>query len=281
LREVFVFRFYECDANQHPELESVGTASIPGLLRQVTCSRGDETWNRLKSAYERALRFRRTLFTSVSAQRSFEIEERAHAALYVLRPSRFIDASFEESGAEYDESTACAVCGSGGLAVPPIGLPAKYLGTREGILETLGGELVVSMAVKRALESEHIAGVTFDDVSPIGGGTHDVSWHRLRVTGATIDLSKRASASLVPFDTGWPDQSSCGHIAGYSLMSQAWLCLQHEKQPAGFLQTMQYLGVRRGLLRPSRIVVAAPDVYSCFARIGLAMNLEPACVESV
>ena len=274
MKEEFTFRFYADDAAKYLGGAAIGTPIHPGFLRSIACHRGDEIWNRLAHAFEKSRADGVSMFASVSTRLIFSASEYAGADYFRLCANRMIEASFEEFGTEHSDGAMCSLCGAGTFAQPPLHLPTRFLKPSKAILETLGGELLVSRMVADALAAHRTPGVELDEVLPIGGAERKETWFRLRVTGGNVQLSRQTTASLVPFEIGWPNESTCGHVVGYGVQSQVWI-----DRPAiahgGFYSTHQHLGVRRGLLRPARIVIIGRDAFEVLSAIGFSKSCEP------
>jgi hypothetical protein len=183
----------------------------------------------------------------------------------------------EECGTVYDESTACPSCGAGANQVGPLILDLKRIPKGRDFSQTIAGEIVVSKRVVDLFVRDGIGGIK---LSPVHSNrpSHVVSkdWFHLQIENVCAEVVPPTRAGIDPFDEDKRGECRCaaGDLIGLNLLSEITIS-SASLVKADFLASRQFVGVRRGLLRPRRIVLVSPRVYQLIS----SENLKGARVE--
>jgi hypothetical protein len=122
-----------------------------------------------------------------------------------------------------------------------------------------GDEVIASERVVDAIRAAQLTGVEFQPVESIGNALRPSRglWFEVIVTGEPIAFasSSRFGVSVVDPE----NRAACeeGDTVGHALLSEAFLN-RPSHELSDFQLTSQYLGERRGLLVPYRIMLISP-----------------------
>jgi hypothetical protein len=95
-----------------------------------------------------------------------------------------------------------------------------------------------------------------------------LKWFRLNITSSSVDVAPITHFGIDPFDPDAEGRYRCstsnGHVAGLNIISELHI---HETSYSGvdITMTRQYVGQRRGVLVPHRLVVVSPRVRQLLA----------------
>ncbi len=86
-------------------------------------------------------------------------------------------------------------------------------------------------------------------------------WHQLVVRYSQADIVPPTRVGINPFDDDPKGECRCplGHLLGLNLLSEVFVRAATRGE-ADFICSRQFIGVRRGLLRPERIILISPKV---------------------
>ena len=196
--------------------------------------------------------------------RRYTSGELASADLFQLmaKPSAHFEPAGEECGTVYDESTACPHCGAGAKQVGPLVLELRRIPKSKDISRTIAGEVVVSKRVVDLFVRNGVDGVKLTAVRD--GRSPDVEskdWFQLQIEGARAEIVPPTRAGINPFDEDERGECRCatGDLIGLALLSEVTIS-SASRGKADFVATRQFVGVRRGLLRPQQIMLISPKV---------------------
>ena len=190
---------------------------------------------------------------------SHEFDE---ARLFLLKITAVFEPAGEHYGTEYDETVACPLCGSGARQVGPLLLPVGRIPRSKDIAATIAGELVISRRLKELFESHKISGAA---LTPVLNGAksrvESTEWYQLSVLRSTAEITLPTRAGIDPFDTDLKGECRCslGDLIGLALLSEVSISAA-SRGDADFVCSHQFIGVRRGLLRPERLILVSPEV---------------------
>jgi hypothetical protein len=235
---------------------------IGGFVRKYELDTGDPRIQVIRDA-DRALRARgRAFFTAWITHRRYSRFELEHAELFHLRVTSVFEPAGEECGTQYDETTACPKCGSGAQQVGPLFLDEKRIPRGKDISRTIAGEIVVSRRLVEVFQRHEITGVTFDPVrrSPASNAESD-RWLQMVVTSSDAEVVAPTRVGENPFDEDDQDRGQCslGDLLGLNLLSEVFIG-KATRGTADVISSKRYVGVRRGLLRPQRLILVSPRV---------------------
>ena len=202
-------------------------------------------------------------------RRSYSRAELDRAELFTVRWDRRFEPVGEECGTKKDESSACGVCGSGAIQEGPLRLRLSKLPRNCDFAASIAGERVVSEPVRRAIERQGVKGIRLGPVESVGSRAEKGDWWQLSVD-AVVDVVSPTVVGIGPFDRDAIGEyrPPCGHVLGLNLLSEVTVSAASVNAFDVF-ESQQYVGVRRGLLRPERLLFVRPSVRSMILRDGL------------
>jgi len=223
--------------------------------------------------------------TSVRRHVEYSVSEMAAAELFTLVIESVFEPCGEERGTKYDESVACPHCGSGGRQVGPLILPPSRVPKGKDFARTIAGEIVVSRRMVELFERNRIKGARFTPVRTGGkGAAVSDLWSQFVPTTAKAEIVPPTRAGDGPFDEDTEGKPSppreqeawlstfinepakgvyrCPHgdTLGLGLLSE--ITVKGSTLPkVDIMATRQFVGVRRGLLRPERPILISPRLW--------------------
>lgn len=181
-------------------------------------------------------------------------------SFYVFEPAG------EECGTVYDEGAACAICGAGARQDGPLLLKGSSIPKSKDFAETIANEAVVSDRVHNVLVSNDVSGLALYPVYTRSANP-DRRRFQLVSTNASVNVVAPTLAGIDPFDLDDKGDYRCsmGHVLGLNLLSEVSI----ERPPStDIAESIQYVGVRRGLLRPRRITIVSQRVRRILMEAG-------------
>jgi len=201
-------------------------------------------------------------FWSWRTRREYSDEEIASADLFRFEVRSFFEPAGEECGTEYDESMACPECGAGAAQVGPLVLARSRIPKGKDISETIAGEMVVSRRVVELFRRHKVTGIDLEQVRVNRGREVSEEWFQLRVPTSEAEIvGPPTRVGITPFDEDPEGKCRCsrGDLIGLNLLSEVSI-RKDSRGEADFVASKQYIGTRRGLLRPRRVVLISPRV---------------------
>lgn len=193
-------------------------------------------------------------------KRKYTKKELEGATLLQVKVKSNFEPAGEECGTEYNESTACEICGANRKQIGPLRLQKSSI-PKKDIARTIAGEVIVSGYFKKAFESSNLKGIKFEQVfskdKPIDFFQPIPVATELPTTGNTI-------TGIDPFDlseTSDGEVYKCpnGHTIGLNLLSELFVKDLPQIVNFDFFATEQKIGVRRGLLRPEPLYLCSQE----------------------
>lgn len=231
-----------------------------GSIRRVRIRTTDSRFAEVGQLQQMCLdRHGRPFFFGWRYLRRYSEPELEAAELFSVQWLATFEPAGEECGTVIDEAEACARCGAGAVQRGPLVLPVRRIPKTRDFAITIAGERVVSERARRGLSNLGVTGAEFRAVQSTGGGlTH---WHQLLAVGPTVQLAPSTEVGNGPFDLDPGNENRCplGHVAGLNLLSEVTI-VRPPGPLADLVETTQYVGVRRGLLRPERLLLVSPRV---------------------
>jgi hypothetical protein len=185
------------------------------------------------------------------------------ANLFLLHVVAVFEPAGEERGTKYDESTACSCCGAGATQLGALYLDQQKMPKGKDIAKTIAGEVVVS---RRVVEFFERHGVTGADLVPVqmspSSGTGSSEWFQFNVRSATAEIVPPTLVGIDPFDSDSKHEYRCkrGDLLGLNLLSEVSVDVV-TREDADIFCSRQFVGLRRGLLRPERLIFINPKVW--------------------
>jgi hypothetical protein len=185
--------------------------------------------------------------------REYENSDFEVATLFNLSFSSAFEPAGEELGTRYDESKACAICGAGAPQTGSLRLRSASIPSKRDFAVTIAGEVICSQRAVELFSKERISGARFDQVVCVkASGELESEWRQLFVEHADAEIVPPTMVGTEPFD--WDmNEFRCRHndTIGLRAFSELTVSRKTSDQP-DIYQTRQYLGLRKGLLRPER-----------------------------
>lgn len=240
-------------------------------IRTIKLPTSDPRYARIGELQAELLaRVGKPFFYGWQVTRTYAPRELAAAALCRLRVTSVFEPAGEECGTRYDESTACEECGSGAKQVGPLVLDSKSVPKLRDFSRTIAGEIVVSRRVTELFEEHGITGITLHPVRVRRTKRVDLAQcSQLLAMTTTTNVVAPTLTGNDPFDHDPDNDGRCskGHLLGLNLLSEVTV----QGAPTNDLvASSQFVGVRRGLLRPQRIILISPKLQELIAREGLS-----------
>lgn len=195
--------------------------------------------------------------------RQYTKTELATADLFSLRITAVFEPAGEERGTKYDEPSSCPNCGAGAKQVGPLILDVKRIPKGKDIAKTIAGEVVVSHRLVELFEKHEITGVELNPVRmSAASSAESKDWFQLSVQTADAEIVAPTRVGNGPFDNDPQNEGRCsrGDLLGLNLLSEVTIRAM-TRGDADFVSTRQFIGVRRGLLRPERVILISPKVW--------------------
>ena len=261
MNEIYEFRIPEDLAPQlFNDLEGVRLGTS---IRKVLVSTDDPRFERIgmiqHSMHEIS---NRSFFYGWKINREYDKQDLSSAQLFQLKVNKVFEPAGEECGTEYNEGTACPFCGIGADQVSPLFLPEKRIPKRVDVSETIAGEIVVSRRLASILRSIGLA----DNIKPIfpclSANSHLQDWYQFIPPNNYLSICIPTVIGIDPFNVDPLGQyrCKCNNLLGLNLLSEVWV----KRSPTytdeiGLMSSVQFTGVRRGLLRPERVLFLSPN----------------------
>ncbi len=202
----------------------------------------------------------------------YAASELASARLFHVEARKHFEPSGEECGTRYDETVACARCGAGAVQVGPLILPDRRIPRGVDFASTIAGEEIVSRRTTVLFREHAVKGVSFEPVrTPSPRGIDLSEWSQLRVLRSGAEIVPPTRVGDNPFDADESDENRCDiddHLLGLNLLSEVYVDAG-PMHGSDVFYSRQYIGVRRGLLRPQRVLLVTPRVRQLILDAGL------------
>lgn len=215
-------------------------------------------------------------------------QELDKASAFCVKISNLIEPCGEECGTKYNEGTACPICGAGRIQKDELHLSDFSSMTSYDIGKTIGGEIIVSKYFQELVFKHGLTGMDFQPI--ILNGKRDSDYYQLKTIGR-VDISVKTRFGIDFFDTiNVPCSEEkkiniCGHavtlpkeiyvcpngdLLGLRLLSELFIKEKSFKKcPDDFMKTSQYVGVKRGVLRPEPLYVCSRKFYETVKKLNI------------
>lgn len=252
MTELFEFRV---DERYRDRLFSAteGVLLGSGRIRKITLSSSDPRLAEIgKLQKELLAKIGKPLYFGWNISRKYSKSELSSANAFLVDIRKIFEPAGEEYGTLYDESRACPQCGAGALQRTPLSLPPSRIPKNTDFSKTIAGEIVVSANARDVLHAAHFEGVHFDPILSSKSKNPLDSAFQLRISSPPISISPSTHIADGPFAA---NDLGCARkdLLGLNLISE----LHITGVPRGISLTREFIGVRRGLLRPERLLIAS------------------------
>lgn len=259
MRESIEFRIPEEHASRW--LSKSDGICIGGSVRKLNLEKSDPRMLIVSEADSELRSHGRAFFTSWRQKRTYTKAELSAALRFRFEITAIFDGYGELCGTKYDEATACQHCGSGAKQVGPLILDVTRIPKGKSFAKTIAGEVVVTQCVADTFKEHGITGVLFHPVRNKGAkDLRPTGWYQLWVTSKNAEISASTRAGDDPFDKrSGGCGCSLGDLLGLNLLSEVF-AQSSSVGEEDVIESRQFVGVRRGLLRPKRVVLISPKV---------------------
>jgi hypothetical protein len=200
------------------------------------------------------------LFLGWSITRKYSKAEIVNAKLFWLKPKSFFEPEGEYCGTVYDESKACPKCGAGAEQISALHLPISRIPKSKDFSQTIAGEMVVSQRFVDLFNSFNFAGATFTPLESKGrSATQKTNWYQIKIDSAQADIVPPTITGLALFEQDEKGEHICpnGDLIGLNPLSEFTVSLFNENT-SDIFRAQQFLGNRRGVLRPWQPIFVSP-----------------------
>lgn len=271
----YEFRIDDADVRRHLG-PGVGTVLGDGSVRKVVVAPDDPLFARIGTV---DMRLRRRLgprrgeglYYSWYVSRRYSEAELEAAELFGLRVATVFEPEGEECGTDYDESTACPICGAGRTLRSVLKLdlrrfqPGRDIDTRtvpvsRAITQTIAGdEIIVAAPFVELMEEAGITGVRFDPIED--RRRLSPAWRQLVFTSRPVRLIAPTQFGHDPFDPDEAGEFRCprGHVAGLNILSEATI-ERDSWDGSDIVRSEQFIGRRGGVIVPEPLLFSSPRV---------------------
>jgi hypothetical protein len=155
-----------------------------------------------------------------------------------------------------------STCGVGTKQLSDLFLDWNRIPKRKDISRTIAGEIVVSKRLAELFSSYEITGAEFRRVRRHPASSAESKDRFQLIVPAEVEIVPPTKAGSDPFDDDPKGEYRCpfGHVIGLNLLSEVSI-RSATRGSADIVCTRQFIGVRRGLLRPERLFLISPKVW--------------------
>lgn len=197
-----------------------------------------------------------------NVRRFYSTEEIQTAQLFLMWQIWTFEPAGEECGTQYDESAACPQCKAGATQLSPLFLDWKRIPKGKDIARTIAGEIVASRKMVELFEQYSITGAEFRPVRQRpASSAESKDWFQLVVKSCEARIVFPTKAGINPFDEDVGGEYRCplGDTIGLARLSELWI--SHASYTGlDIIASRQFVGTRRGLLRPERFLLVSPKL---------------------
>ena len=265
MTERIEFRIFQ-NLARHVLPDEMGVVIGDGVARKVVVESTDPSFALIKDAHASARAQGKMFVSGWRISRTYSAQELEEATLFNLRLEErsFLNDAGESHGTTYDESTACAICGAGGRQTSPLRLDLKSISLSRDIRTSIAGETILSSKAVDVLTAAGIKGMKLDVVSSQNGKERSESWKQLFVPYVGASIVSPTLTGNGPFDLDLNSAYRCpiGPLLGLNLLSE--LTVKARELKPDISTTAEYLGTRRGLLRPYRPTIVSAAFRRAF-----------------
>ncbi len=263
MREIFDFRIPEDDAARWLP-SSVGERKSEST-RRVVVSTDDPIFEEIGRIQRVFRQNGDRFFLGWLCQRVYLPKELDDAELFTLCPKRIFEPAGEECGTQYDDSQACPECGAGAQIIGQLILNRRRIPRTVDFAQTIAGEIVVSVRFVEICRERRLQGVTFEPVRLSNQkGLTSAEYFQIKVAEPMVEILPITQAGDGPFGEAHFGKCPRGDLIGLNLLSEVTV-LRESVSDADILMTKQFVGCRRGLLRPRRLVLISQKMRHAIA----------------
>ena len=261
MQELVEFRVVEEFA---PKLFSDNEGKRLGSVRKIELATNDPRFERIGELQRETRAVTgRSFFYGWALRRQYSKAELAGASCFSLSVTSIFEPAGEERGTKYDESSGCPNCGAGAKQISSLSIDVKRIPKGKDIAKTIAGEIVVSRRLVELFERHHVTGVALNPVRLNAASSAESNdWFQLSAQSADAEIVPPTRIGIDPFDDDGSGECRCplGDLLGLNLLSEVTIRAT-PRNNYDFASSRQFIGARRELLRPERIILISPKVW--------------------
>ena len=277
MKEILELRInYEYAHLLFKEDEGVNLGDPPSV-KVVKVDTSSPLWEQVKKACDDVYeKYKKTFYYSWNFKRIYTTKEMAEAKLFRMEIRKCFEPAGEECGTEYDEQSACPICGTGRKQVSSLKLKhGRFLNKRD-VARTLSYEIVVSKRFVEIVRENGIKGMTFGPVYLNNKLSEDC--FQLMMEGEHLEINGKTKFGGEPYeylpDDGWAEGCPNGDHLGLNILSEAYVNASNRLAEFDFLLSRQTYGVKKSLspdslLYPQHLLFCSPKLYHVIKDNGL------------
>jgi hypothetical protein len=218
-------------------------------------------------------------FFSARVLRDYSPDELATAPLFCLNVSATFEPAGEECGTTYDDTAACSICGADAPQTSDLRLELAKIPRTRTLARTIANEVVIAGSMATQLRQVGAPKSCFQPVRTCSSDAKSKDWCQLLVPEPTVEVAPNTRFGDELFATAAESREhECplGHVKGLTRLSEVYV--QRESYHGEHLAaSVQFVGVRRGLLRPERLLFCSPKLAAILGKVprGGGFGIEP------
>ena len=225
-------------------------------VRKIQIDREDARFQRISEMQAELNAKGDAFFFGWNIRRFYSDEEINAAELFQVIPNRYFEPEGEELGTLYDADKACKVCGAGAPRVGPLILKTKRIPPTADIASSIASEIVVSERFATIAKREGMTGFEGEPLfNPGKVLSRSAHWQAFAATNDRVRVVPPTVVADGLFEPG-PGPCGCGDLLGLNLISEVSVD-RGTLGTADVALTRQFVGVRRGVLRPYRLILVS------------------------
>lgn len=260
MREYFEFRIPEERAANF--LKDDDGVVLGGSVRKLELESTDPRMMLVEAAEKRLRREGKYFFASWRSRRKYSETEVANAKLLRLLIRKTFEPAGEMCGTVYSESSSCRCCGAGAVQSGPLVLDCRRIPRNRHFAITIAGEIIVSQLVAAVFEEHDVTGVELRPIKDHALATRNTTnWFQLIASESSATVVSPTRVGIDPFDADLRGEYRCseGDLLGLAVLSEVHLQLD-SKALVDVVASRQFVGVRKGVLRPQRLLFISQRV---------------------
>jgi hypothetical protein len=269
MKEIYEFRVREKYAERlFGPRDGKRLGDITATVRKIELTGDDPKLKRVGELNAEIQRDHNDLFfTGWNIHRRYTVEELQKGELILLHRFRTFEPAGEEGGTQYEESSGCKQCRSGARQMTPLFLDWDRIPKGRHFARTIAGEIVVSRQLMELFRKDSVTGAEFQPIRsrPVSSA-ESKDWFQLIVTSCGAEVSPQTRTGVNPFDEDAAREFRCprGDLIGLARLSEVWI---KRSSYSGYdiVASRQFIGARRGLLRPERLLLISPRLRRIIA----------------
>lgn len=209
----------------------------------------------------------KAFFFGWSILRHYTRRELAAAEVLQLLIRSIFEPPGEMCGTEYDDAAACPRCGAGAPQLTELHLDVRRIPKNKDLAVSIAGEIVLSARLVKAFQEHGITGAEYRPVRHKTGALSE-GWYQLVIISQPVDIVLPTRMGRGPFDLDEGGRFRCPlkHVAGLNRLSELWVS-RTGHDGSDWVRTRQFVGMRRGVLRPEEQLLISPRLYQLLVEL--------------